>query len=156
MKFYILGALALSLLLLGCLQPPQQACTQEAKLCPDGSSVGRTGPNCEFAPCPAGNTTPGLVGNDSDSHGCIGSAGYSWCEQKQKCIRPWEENCTDSGIISAPSGNTGLANPASVYCGSHNGTLEIRDTPQGQAGYCVFPNGKECEEWAYFRGQCSQ
>jgi hypothetical protein len=28
------------------------ACTQEAKLCPDGSYVGRTGPNCEFAPCP--------------------------------------------------------------------------------------------------------
>jgi hypothetical protein len=32
--------------------PIQQACTQEAKLCDDGSSVGRTGPNCEFAPCP--------------------------------------------------------------------------------------------------------
>lgn len=28
------------------------ACTQEAKICPDGSSVSRTGPNCEFAPCP--------------------------------------------------------------------------------------------------------
>lgn len=28
-------------------------CTQEAKLCPDGSSVGRTGPRCEFAPCPS-------------------------------------------------------------------------------------------------------
>ena len=28
------------------------ACTQEAKLCPDGSAVGRTGPNCEFAECP--------------------------------------------------------------------------------------------------------
>lgn len=27
-------------------------CTMEAKVCPDGSSVGRTGPNCEFAPCP--------------------------------------------------------------------------------------------------------
>ncbi len=27
-------------------------CTMEAKLCPDGSYVGRTGPNCEFAPCP--------------------------------------------------------------------------------------------------------
>ncbi|MEK7463142.1 MAG: hypothetical protein AAB621_02160 [Patescibacteria group bacterium] len=27
------------------------ACTQEAKICPDGSSVGRTGPNCEFAEC---------------------------------------------------------------------------------------------------------
>jgi len=30
----------------------QKACTQEAKVCPDGTSVGRTGPNCEFAPCP--------------------------------------------------------------------------------------------------------
>jgi len=28
------------------------ACTMEAKLCPDGSSVGRIGPKCEFAPCP--------------------------------------------------------------------------------------------------------
>jgi hypothetical protein len=27
-------------------------CTMDAKLCPDGSSVGRVGPNCEFAPCP--------------------------------------------------------------------------------------------------------
>jgi hypothetical protein len=28
------------------------ACTMEAMLCPDGSAVGRTGPNCEFAACP--------------------------------------------------------------------------------------------------------
>lgn len=38
------------------------ACTQEAKICPDGSSVGRTEPNCEFATCPAvsaATTTPG-------------------------------------------------------------------------------------------------
>lgn len=27
------------------------ACTMEAKLCPDGTAVGRTGPNCEFAFC---------------------------------------------------------------------------------------------------------
>ena len=27
-------------------------CTLEAKLCPDGSSVGRVPPSCEFAPCP--------------------------------------------------------------------------------------------------------
>lgn len=32
--------------------PKEQACTMEAKLCPDGSSVGRQGPNCEFSPCP--------------------------------------------------------------------------------------------------------
>lgn len=28
------------------------ACTTEAKICPDGSSVGRSGPSCEFAECP--------------------------------------------------------------------------------------------------------
>lgn len=27
-------------------------CTQEALICPDGSSVGRIGQNCTFAPCP--------------------------------------------------------------------------------------------------------
>lgn len=27
------------------------ACTMEAKMCPDGSYVGRTGPKCEFAVC---------------------------------------------------------------------------------------------------------
>ena len=35
--------------------PGGVACTQEAKECPDGSYVGRTGPDCEFAACP----TPG-------------------------------------------------------------------------------------------------
>jgi hypothetical protein len=36
-------------------QPPGSnptACTMDAKICPDGSSVGRTGPNCQFAACP--------------------------------------------------------------------------------------------------------
>ncbi|MDO9105600.1 MAG: hypothetical protein Q7U57_11645 [Methylovulum sp.] len=28
-------------------------CTQDAKLCPDGSYVSRIPPSCEFAPCPA-------------------------------------------------------------------------------------------------------
>lgn len=32
--------------------PMQTQCTMEAKLCHDGSSVGRSGPNCEFAACP--------------------------------------------------------------------------------------------------------
>lgn len=37
--------------------PPGQGgggivCTQEVKLCPNGGSVGRVSPNCEFAPCP--------------------------------------------------------------------------------------------------------
>lgn len=36
-----------------------------------------------------------LVGGDKDAHGCIGSAGYSWCELKNKCLRIWEEACDE-------------------------------------------------------------
>ncbi len=31
-----------------------------------------------------------MVGSDRDSHGCIGSAGYTWCARTQSCERPWE------------------------------------------------------------------
>ena len=33
---------------------------------------------------------PTLVGNDRDKNGCIGSAGYVWCEKTAQCERPWE------------------------------------------------------------------
>ena len=39
--------------LTGSFVPTRQvACTLEAKLCLDGSAVGRSGPGCEFAACP--------------------------------------------------------------------------------------------------------
>ncbi len=37
---------------LGLNKPSNTICTEEAKMCPDGTYVGRTGPNCEFAICP--------------------------------------------------------------------------------------------------------
>ncbi|OIO54741.1 hypothetical protein AUJ46_02425 [Candidatus Peregrinibacteria bacterium CG1_02_54_53] len=39
-----------------------------------------------------------LVGGDRDAHGCIFSAGYQWCEPKQKCLRMWEEPCFASAF----------------------------------------------------------
>lgn len=32
-----------------------------------------------------------LPGSDRDEQGCIPSAGYVWSAEKQKCVRPWEE-----------------------------------------------------------------
>lgn len=57
------------------------ACTQEAKRCPDGSSVGRTGPNCVFAPCPSLIPTPvpSLVSCNGPGDTC--PSGYT-CIQK--------------------------------------------------------------------------
>jgi len=34
--------------------------------------------------------TASTPGADRDEHGCIGSAGYSWCAKEGKCVRPWE------------------------------------------------------------------
>jgi len=49
----------------------------------------------------------------------------------------------------------GAANPASENCVAKGGKVEITDTPAGQSGICVFPDGTRCEEWALLRGQCA-
>lgn len=48
-----------------------------------------------------------------------------------------------------------MPNPASVYCEGQGNKLEIRTATDGsQSGVCIFPDGSECDEWAYFRGEC--
>jgi putative hemolysin len=49
----------------------------------------------------------------------------------------------------------GMANPASVFCEEQGGRLEIRTAADGgQFGVCLFADGSECEEWAFFNGEC--
>ncbi len=56
-----------------------------------------------------------------------------------------------------PKRESRIANPASVFCEQNGGVLEIRTSEDGgQAGYCLFPDGSECEEWAYYRGECKK
>lgn len=45
-----------------------KACTQEAKICPDGSTVGRSGPNCEFSPCPLFKEKEGITPTNGVQH----------------------------------------------------------------------------------------
>jgi hypothetical protein len=81
-----LSALVLPASLLACSTGPAaspepdgalKACTEEAKVCPDGSSVGRTGPNCEFAPCP----TSEAPGAPTAEAGCKNECGNGTCEE---------------------------------------------------------------------------
>ena len=57
----VIGLVVLGLVIVGSTgyfllnKNKQVACTMEAKICSDGSSVGRVGPNCEFATCPEVN-----------------------------------------------------------------------------------------------------
>ncbi len=49
----------------------------------------------------------------------------------------------------------GMANPASVFCKEKGGQLKIeKDATGGEFGTCVFPDGSQCEEWAFYRGEC--
>ena len=59
----------------------QKACTQEAKLCPDGSSVGRAGPNCEFAPCPSESLCEGGACPSETKEICDNFCGDGVCQE---------------------------------------------------------------------------
>jgi len=99
----------------------------------------------------SGCTAP-IIGGQKDEHGCLIAAGYSWCDAKQKCIRFFEENCTEN----ASATNTAqMANPASVYCLNKGGTLKIVTAEDGsQSGICTLKDGTICDEWAFLRGEC--
>lgn len=44
--------ITLLLIVLAACTPSPVPCTEEAKICPDGTAVGRVGPDCEFEACP--------------------------------------------------------------------------------------------------------
>ena len=56
-----------------------------------------------------------------------------------------------AGCNKAPTDeNVGLANPASVYCEEHWGTLVLEEG----SWICMFDDGSYCEEWSYYRNEC--
>jgi len=77
--------------------PGAKFCTMQCViLCEFGKEEPKPEANPPSAGGEQGNVVPGqppLVGGDRDAHGCIGSAGYQWCEAKAKCLRIWEEPC---------------------------------------------------------------
>ena len=52
------------------------------------------------------NTTSGLIGGQKDSHGCLTSAGYTWSELEQTCIRPFEKGIPLESLDSTSSYQT--------------------------------------------------
>lgn len=54
-------------------------------------------------------------------------------------------------------GPYGMPNPSSVYCCALGYKLKIvTEVSGGQYGVCIFPDGNECEEWAFYRGKAYQ
>jgi putative hemolysin len=46
---------------------------------------------------------------------------------------------------------TGMPNPAAKFCEGSGYEYSLR----GSEGYCIFPDKTECEEWAFYRGECT-
>ncbi len=92
-----------------------------------------------------------VVGGDRDVHGCIGSAGYTWCTTLNKCVRSWEEKCPAVVIDTNPA----LDPQCKVW---YDGCNTCSRTTPGSEGMCTmmaciqgFPMGQApkpyCKEY---------
>jgi len=156
--FLILGlCLGAGFIVAGCTQQSTQASvtttTPAAQVSPAGQS-GMANPasvNCGNI----GGTTEIKTNADGSQYGMCTFTNGTTCEEwalfrGEGCQAGAEVNQTGN---STATGQTGMANPASVSCVKNGGTLEIKDSAAGQYGMCTFTNGTSCEEWALFRGE---
>lgn len=81
------------------------------------------------------------------------------CSQKTKTPNTDGQNASTTAVNGAKDDelakDTALSNPATVYCLSQGGKFSMRKALDGSTeGYCELPNNIQCEEWAYYRGEC--
>lgn len=70
--------------------------------CGNGNSKNEANiPERDTPEAPAGET---MTGSDKDEHGCVASAGYTWCSVQERCIRLWEEGIKLSAVGAGHSG----------------------------------------------------
>ncbi len=83
----------------------------------------------------------------------------SGCIQKKAEQKQEDTNKEPAQEQTQKLGQTGMANPASVYCQESGGQLTIKnkkvgEEDYGQYGICLFDDNRQCEEWALFHGYC--
>ena len=130
--------------------PQPVACTMEAKQCPDGSYVGRTGPNCEFSACPTSEPTPitnqdGKTCNGPDDASC--GSGYQCMQDCGPPVArindpPPPYHCQTDAFAKSPrmcpiclASNTLIATP--------NGDVKVTDLKVGMAVWSPDAQGKK-------------
>lgn len=64
-------------------------------------------------------------------------------------------SCAPPQVPPTATAAPSMPNPASAFCVAQGYRSEIRTAADGsQSGVCTFPDGSECDEWAYSRGEC--
>merc|ERR1712070_1153568 len=94
------------------------------------------------------------VGGQQDENGCYTSAGYSWCEPLNQCIRSWETDCDVPAPPQQNCNNTEgvmpLVNPEGCSTCQANGGWYVdsnTDCEMAAGGYnCNFKTMQQCLE----------
>lgn len=80
-----------------------------------------------------------IIGGDEDTWICVNN---QWVKHGNPSSPSPKEGC----------GKAAIANPASVYCEEQGGNLQIRKNADGsEYGWCSFSDGRQCDEWTFFR-----
>lgn len=80
---------------------------------------------------------PAELGGDRDKHGCIGSAGYVWCEVQKDCIRLFEKGIRTEAVNGNGESAFIVFSPDSARAelffsnGQPNEILDRRSLPSG-------------------------
>ena len=88
---------------------------------------------------------------------CTAKCGNGVCDDETETSYNCPQDCNNSTVPThAGGGGIGMANPASGNCEEKGGMLRIvTQEDGGQIGMCTLADGvTECEEWAYYRGEC--
>ena len=81
--------------------------------------------------------------------------GLTSCTAPQTEPTTFDQTQDEPAPVSTNTSQPNMPNPASAFCIEQGFTSEIRTAADGsQSGVCIFPDGSECDEWAYFRGEC--
>lgn len=156
--------------------PLQQACTMEAKICPDGSAVGRSGPMCEFDPCPPGEeeqtTETSMLAEDSgavlkrlfDPTGTViedaafpeeMTAAPESALVGLQCSGYYYNDGNGKFVIESPDGSQALADPQLLTVVSEDPTISAISSCRTETGtaivhYEIHGGGGGTENVAYF------
>lgn len=122
-------------------EPETLACTQEAKLCGDGSYVGRTGPGCSFAPCPEIKATTSPVTTVGQTPAIDQASWKTLIDRQNGLIFKYPENLPASYISTAEWPPKITVATGTLTCPETPATASLRSRAMksliGGATYCV-------------------
>ena len=131
-----------------------------------GIVLGACSPAVPTATPTATPVAPGMIANPA-SENCIKQGGKLVMEKRGDggeygvCLFEDNRQCEEWALFrgDCPAGGvkvTGYVTPAAQYCAITGGTYAVTSNSgkDDEQGTCTFKNGRQCDAWAHYNGQC--